>query len=473
MDPRKWIFECENSTKWHRKYILNKWRTGQFPEPYRNWIREYGHLVYIQGILRSNTLMTLDPTIIKRMMFKLPRQYRRTTMGRNMMKMSVGETGILVTDDKKHTHQRKMIVPHFTSMKMQSYFSIFQTHAMKLVSRLDDNTDITTEVSSVALDIIGICAFGYSFSIKENQRVSQAYVATFQKFDLLSVILLNYVPFGLGQYFPTKRFKQTLRSRELVCSTVSNIIEERRRRPEQDETMDLLNVLLKSSDENGNPLTTIEIRDQILTFLLAGHETSASTMAWFFYLMCENQEKQDKIRAEIRAKIPKLQNMTFETIQDLPLLTAAIKETLRLYPTIPLVARELDGSDELEYQNKSFQIKAGQRVMIPIAGMHRCEEYYDRPDDFVPERFVQGTMEFDKDAELKKDTPLMFTYMPFGRGARSCIGDRFAMNEMITILATLMHGFKMELACDSDCKPLMTGIFLKPSGLKVKLIDLR
>jgi cytochrome P450 len=211
------------------------------------------------------------------------------------------------------------------------------------------------------------------------------------------------------------------------------------------EIPDLLDLLLAGEDpETKRAMNTAELRDNLLTFIVAGHETTALALSWALYLCAFDTRVQEKARAEAQAVLS--DSATGKDVAKLPYIRAIIDEALRLYPPAALVSRTAQTRDSL----CGREVKPGDTVMIPIYALHRHEMLWDDPDAFRPERFVENK-------------PDRYAYLPFGDGPRICIGASFALQEAVIILATLLARFKFTAIPGKDPDPVMI-LTLRPEG---------
>ena len=213
------------------------------------------------------------------------------------------------------------------------------------------------------------------------------------------------------------------------------------------EVPDLLDLLLAGEDpKSGRTMTPAEIRDNLLTFIVAGHETTALSLAWSFYLCAFDQDVQDRARAEAQAVLGD-RAATGDDIQNLPYIRQIIDEAVGLYPPAGIVSRTARADDTLA----GADIRAGDTVMIPIYALHRSHLLWDNPDAFDPDRFAD-----------RKAIP-RYAYLPFGDGPRICIGASFALQEAVIILATLLARYRFTPVPGRAPAPVMI-VTLRPAG---------
>jgi cytochrome P450 len=235
-----------------------------------------------------------------------------------------------------------------------------------------------------------------------------------------------------------------LRHQQQIDQLLFAEIAERRQHPDENR-QDILSLMMAARDEDGQPMSDIELRDELLTLLFAGHETTATGLAWSLYWVHQQPEVYQKLMAELYSLAPDADPMT---IFKLPYLTAVCQETLRIYPvgmlTFPRVAKRLT-------QIMGYSIKAGTGVVACIYLVHRHPEIYPEPEKFKPERFL-----------TRKFSP--YEYLPFGGGVRQCIGLALAQFEMKLVLATILRSYELELAEKRPVKAARRGVTLSPLG---------
>jgi len=222
---------------------------------------------------------------------------------------------------------------------------------------------------------------------------------------------------------------------------------EARRERGRDGVPDLLDLLLEGEDpKTKRQMNTAELRDNLLTFIVAGHETTALTLAWSLYLCAFDQEVQDRARAEARGVLGD-RACTGEDVEHLPYIRQIVDEALRLYPPAGMVSRTAMADDTL----CGREVKKGDTVILPIYALHRSHLLWEEPDAFRPERFA------DRKAIDR------YAYLPFGDGPRICIGASFAIQEAVIILATLLNRYRFTPVKGRDPDPVMI-LTLRPEG---------
>jgi cytochrome P450 len=273
--------------------------------------------------------------------------------------------------------------------------------------------------------------------------------------DESSRTIVTFVPFlqvDLGPWSPYGRFRRRL---VRIDRMLLEEIERRRRSADRSARSDVLSLLLDAVDEDGKPMTAEELRDELVTLLVAGHETSATSLAWTLYYVLRHPRVLAAVRAELREAFGD-GPVTPGGIQGLRYLDAVVKEVARLRPILTFVARNLQSPVSLG----EWRLPAGMTVAPCIYLVHRREDLYAAPEAFRPERFFDAK-------------PSPYEYFPFGGGARRCLGMAFALYEMKVVLATVLSSVALELPEDSDVRAVRRAITIAPSdGVRVVARDL-
>jgi cytochrome P450 len=288
---------------------------------------------------------------------------------------------------------------------------------------LDEMTRLTLQVAGLSL--FGTDLTGAASAIGSASRI----VFEHASYRLNSV-------FPLPEWVPTRRNRRFVRARRVLDEAVFSMIAERRR--DGSERRALLALLMAARDEDGSAMTDAQLRDEVVTLMLAGHETTAATLAWTWYLLSEHPGEAAKLHAELDAVL----GGRAPSVGDLSRLTyteMVIQEAMRLYPPAWGIARQSLAEDELG----GYRLPAGSIVALGTYVTHRLPELWEEPDRFDPERFTP---------ERSAGRP-RFAYLPFGGGARQCVGASLAMLETRLVLATLAQRFRPRLVSGHPVVP--------------------
>jgi cytochrome P450 len=283
--------------------------------------------------------------------------------------------------------------------------------------------DLAREMLRLTLAIVGRTLFSTDVS-SEADGIGQAMTTIFELFDTLMMPFADWI-----QKLPLPAVRRFEKSRAVLDKVIYGLIAERRASG-RDEG-DLLSMLLLARDEDRNGMTDTQVRDEALTLLIAGHETTANALIWSWYLLSQNPEAEAKLHAEL-AEVLGGRLPQFEDVPQLPYTTGVFAESLRLYPPAWAIGRKA----KEEYTIGNYRIPADSILLVSPWVSHRDARWFVEPEKFDPDRWRP---------EIAETLP-KFAYFPFGGGARVCIGERFAWTEGVLVLATLAQRWKMRLA---------------------------
>lgn len=368
------------------------------------------------------------------------------------LRLLVG-SGLLTAEGEYWRQHRRLIQPVFSRRAMPGLGPLITAAAGKLARRWSDVpegslVDVRREMSSVALDIAGRALFSTDLA-GEAQQVRRAMSAG-QRIAILATLL----PVGWGPR-TTRIVKATAwglaGAREGIDGPVRRIMAERRARCLSDsEPGDLMDVLLRARDEQGRPLTDTEIGDEMATFLLAGHETSANALAWALALLAAFPAARLRLEEEADAVLGD-SGPGAADVGRLVWARAVACEALRLYPPAWTIERDALADDEVA----GVPVPQGSLVVISPFLVHRHREFWSDPAGFNPGRFLPGG---DGDPAARHRC----AFIPFGAGKRACIGASFAELEIVIVLAAIARRYRLELTATGVPKPLAR-VTLQPS----------
>jgi cytochrome P450 len=334
--------------------------------------------------------------------------------------------GLLFIDDPQHKTQRRLIMPAFHRKRIEEYQRVMRETATQMLDRWKPGValDVSKEMHQLALVIAGRTLFSMDLggSAGELGNAVATMIAT----------LSNPLNLGLAQLPfdvpPVGRGRTLRRGLARIDRVLGKIIERHRR--EGDDTGDVVSMLVAAHDEEGNGLTPQQVRDNLLTLFVAGHETSANALTWALYLLAQHPHVTRKLLEELDREL-KGEAPSAADLDRLPYLEQVVKETLRLYPPAPSanrVARE-------SFEWKGYTIEAGELVTYVPFVSHRMPTQFREPEVFRPERFDP----------VKGDPIAPYAYIPFAAGPRSCIGAPFATMEIKTVLAMALQRYRLDL----------------------------
>jgi unspecific monooxygenase len=353
----------------------------------------------------------------------------------------LGSSSTLLLDGDAHLARRRLLLPRFRGEVLQAFAPLVQRLGDRAVAKLPRGQPFALHpmFHATAFEVIAHALFS---ATPEPQRTRLLEVLrTFANHAVTSRLLMfPTLQLDLGRLSPWGR---VLRIVEATRQAV--LAETMRRRSVSEATTDLTGLLLAAVHDDGSALTDVEIRDEIMTMVAAGHETTAMALTWLAYAIYSRPSVLARLRAEVTS-------CNDDQIDGQPYLDAVIRESLRFYSLIP------NGSGRLAKRSLrlgGFDIPAGTMVTAALHAIHRDSSVFERPDEFWPERFSDG----------KYST---YEWLPFGGGTRRCLGMPFAMLEMKLLIASLVRTTDLEIV-QSNVRPTWRGAFLMPSkGLRVR-----
>mmetsp|Transcript_18105 Transcript_18105/g.39342 ORF Transcript_18105/g.39342 Transcript_18105/m.39342 type:complete len:463 (-) Transcript_18105:22-1410(-) len=407
--------------------------------PQLRWARDHGGMLIYRTFGNLKVLPT-EAEALKRILVVNARNYVKPHQTKWMLTQVAGES-LLTTEGDSHARQRKYLNPAFHFTHLKTFVPVFCLQARTLadtwrrhLSQLASGEsfaelNISEEMNKVTLDIIGITAFGFDFEAAKSEGYNKVNAAYKQVFANAGLSVSGLVRYLSNDWIPTGAAKRTNAALAIIRETVVEIVKRKRENPGGVST-DLLSLVIEQTKQEA--ISEQELVDQVMTFLVAGHETTATTLSWAMYLLSVNPDAQHKAAAEVRA-VAGDKTLAWDDFEKMPFLAAVLDETLRLYPAAPITSREALEDDTVA----GHHIPKGTPIIICPGVVHRLERYWPEPETFSPERFLPGGSGVDT-----KKNP--FAYLPFLVGERACIGRRFALAEATAVLATLLQSFSWE-----------------------------
>ena len=350
-----------------------------------------------------------------------------------------GDHSMLLLGGERHRQHRKLLMPPFHGERMRAYGALLQEIAHRSVAELSRGNPLTALHLSqmISLEVIIRAVFG----VQQPERVRLFKEATREFLDSYTAPLTFMPPLRrpLGGVGPWDRFqRQATRYEAMLEEEITA------RRASRAEGQDILSLMLATRDEDGQPMSEAELKDELRTLLLAGYETTAIGMAWALYYIHRLPEVRTRLLDELAALGPA---PTAEQLVQQPYLSAVCDEALRIHPVLPATSRKLVAPFTL----RGWSLPAGVGVMASILLAHGDPALYPEPERFRPERFLE-----------RKYSP--FEYLPFGGGARRCLGAAFALYEMKIALGSLLAAHRFTLAEDRPVPPTRRNVAFGPRG---------
>lgn len=367
--------------------------------------------------------------------------------GLRSLRSLLGE-GLLTNEGESWFRQRRLAQPVFQQKRIAGYGKAMVEYAEQLVNSWQDGQtrDIHEDMMRLTLNIVMKTIFNQDVSEGEAQNIAHAVDVALDWFESK-----RKQGFLVLEWFPRPeniRYKNAIQQ---LDQSVYGIINQRRSSGESPG--DLLSMLMEARDEDDNSqMSDKQLRDELITLIIAGHETTSNTLSWTWMLLAQYPE----VRAKLLEEIDTVLEGRTPTVADLPRLPYAdlvIKESMRLYPAVPNITREAVKDCEIG----GYTIPAGCAIMISQWVMHRSPKYFDNPEVFQPERW-----ENDLEKRLTRGV-----YIPFGDGPRICIGKGFALMEAVLLLVTIAQKYQLALVPNFQIVP-QPSITLRPEhGLKM------
>lgn len=407
---------------------------------------KYGDIIPLRLGLTPACLLT-NPDYIEQVL--KDRESFIKSRGLRALRSLLGE-GLLTSEGESWFRQRRLVQPVFQQKRISGYGKVMVEYAEAMANSWQDGQtrDIHEDMMRLTLNIVMKTIFNQEVSEGEAKNIANAVDVAMDWFESK-----RKQGFLILEWFPRPeniRYKNAIQQ---LDKSVYSIINQRRNSGESPG--DLLSMLMEARDEDDNSqMNDKQLRDELITLIIAGHETTSNTLSWTWMLLAQYPEVQSKLLEEIKTV---LEGRT-PTVADLPRLRYAslvIKESMRLYPAVPTLGREATKDCEIG----GYTIPAGCAIIISQWVMHHHPKYFENPEVFQPERW-----ENDLEKRLTKGV-----YIPFGDGPRICIGKGFALMEAVLLLVTIAQKYQLSLIPDFPIVP-QPSITLRPEhGLKMVL----
>ncbi|CAH1400045.1 unnamed protein product [Nezara viridula] len=451
--PSKFPFGCSHEILTHPRfgaYLHDEMYKKLAPNP-----------MFGLFVMRVPMLHVRDPELIQLILTKEFSHFRERMFFKSSEKDLLSQN-LFGLGSEKWRALRVKLTPTFTSGKMKAMFPLFVNCAEAfdslIISKIGSNVDIKDLVGRLTTDIICCCAFGLDINTiqepdHELRRIgAQAFQMRF--IDRVKILILQAMPKIANKIEARLSPKET---EDYIVKLVEDTMEYRKKNNiKRNDFLDLL-IQLNNKGTIGDDmkdeieeqkcqpfeLTIGLMAAQCFVFFIAGFETSSSVQSFCLYELAVNQDIQTRVRKEIDEIIEKHGGLTYQAVHEMEYLDMVISETMRKYPTLPLLMRYCTKSITTRY---GYKIEAGDSILIPVWSLHHDPEYYPDPEKFNPERF----------SEQNRESIKPYTYLPFGEGPRMCIGMRFGQLQTKVGLITLLRKSRVE-PCAATKIPLVLG----------------
>jgi cytochrome P450 len=411
---------------------------GNLPEISRDWLgtltryaREYGDFVPLQ-LGPKRTVLVSHPSYLEDVLITHNRAFIKSLALRHSKR--VFGDGLVTSEGDAWFSQRRTMQPTMHHRYVAAYAETMLDATRQMLSCWCDGqqVDLCAEFSRLTLEIVTRTLFGTTITEREAKDVARVKTVILAGFDCRISSLRFLIPDTL----PFPGHFAYLHAAQQLDEIVYRLIERARRDGSPTDT--LLSVLLRSQDANGRHMTDRQIRDQVVSLLVAGHETTALTLSWAFVLLAQHPEIEAKLAREAMCGLDG-EPLSVDCFNRLSYAASIVDETLRLYPTSWVIARESIAKCRIG----PFGIDPGTVVVMSQWVVHRDERFFDNAECFRPQRWTDG---------LAKRLP-RFAYFPFGGGPRACIGDAFARMEMVLLLGTIISQVHLALVPGESVVP--------------------
>jgi cytochrome P450 len=410
---------------------------------YRAWMAEFRTPFF-------RSYMCNDPALVRRVLDERPDDFPKSNRIREGLNPLLGNS-VFVTNGEVWKRQRRIIDPAFEGGRLRGTFPAMWAAGQAAVARMPVGcVEVEEEMSHAAADVI----FRTLFSIPIEHEIAAAVFAEFRTYQRTQPILNLAAFLPLPRWFPRFHRRATKQSAAVIRSLISRLTESRAAEIAADTAPDDLATKIMVTPD---PLTqerfeTAEMVDQVAIFFLAGHETSASALAWALYVLALHPQVQDRVAAEAMAlgDAP-----DFGAVSKLKYTRDVFREVLRLYPPVPMMVRENRCPEEM----RGRHVAPGAQIVLSPWHLHRHERIWDRPDDFDPDRW-----QTDAGRTCAREA-----YLPFSSGPRVCPGAGFAMVEGPLLLAMLTRAFRFERIDGDDPVPVAHLTVRAKDGIRLKI----
>ena len=414
--------------------------------------QRYGHVFSTSFYSNAHKIVFVsDPEVLREILTRDSKDLSAPGKENNIVAPLLGDYSITMLDGAKHRGRRKLLMPSFHGERLQNYGQLICDLTEKIFDQQPvGETFCARELTQkISLQVILEVVFGFRDG-ERTQKIAYRVAQMLDFFNSPTSSLFLFLPLlqkDLGRWSPWGYFLH-LRSQldELLYAEINE-----RRNQKDAEATDILALLLAVRDENGEGLSNQEVRDELVTLLFAGHETTATALSWALYWTHHLPEVGAKVRQELSSLG---ENPDPVEIFKLPYLTAVCNETLRIYPVGMLTfSRVVKESMEIE----GYQFTPNMSIVGCIYLAHQREDLYPQPKEFKPERFLERQFS-------------TYEFMPFGGGVRRCLGEALAMFELKLVLATILSRYQLSLADNQPEKPHRRGLTLAPTrGVRMKI----
>jgi cytochrome P450 len=407
-------------------------------------MKQYGDIYFVDAFRHKLSVVT-SPEYAKYILQENHRNYIKS-FGYDVLKLLLGQ-GLLTSEGDFWLRQRRLAQPAFHKKKIESLVELMGDCTQKTIDEITKNSEdgkkinVSALMNKLTLEIVARSLFGSE--INEDMETIRKANTIANEFAMQRIRKIALLP----MWFPSKENMDFKNAVGVLDQVIYKLIKKRMANKEEGFN-DLLSILMDSVDsETGEQMNSLQLRDEVMTLFIAGHETTANALMWLWLVLSQN----DQIRIKMQEEVGAVLNGRKPTLEDIPklkYLRQVIDELLRLYPPAWVIGRRNIEEDEIG----GYYIPKGMNLLVMVYHIHRHPKLWKDPEVFDPERFSE---------ENQKNIP-KYAYLPFGGGPRMCIGNTFALTEMMVIVSMLVQKFNFNTDNVSlKMEPLIT---LRPAG---------
>jgi cytochrome P450 len=389
----------------------------------RDLVHQYGDVVQMR-MADHYIYLVANPEDIRYILVEAPEKFTKAPIYRVLLSRFLGN-GLLTSDGDFWKRQRKLSQPAFHTKRIQAYGETMVNYTKAMLESWEAGQihDVNRDMMRLTLSIVVKSLFNTEIG-EEADKIGEALTTVLEATSEGIQSVFQMLP----EWVPIPRNIKNKQGVAQLDAIINRIIEERRQSPE--DNGDLLSMLLLAEDEEGNHMTDKQLRDEVVTLVLAGHETTANALTWTWYLLSQHPEIEASFHAELD-RVLGGRTATLADLRGLEYTSLIFKEAMRLYPPIPSFARQATVPVELG----GYTLPAGARIAISPNIVHHDARWWDDPEAFRPERFAK-----DNEKGITR-----YAYLPFGGGPRVCLGNSFAEMEAVLLLATIGQYYQLRL----------------------------
>ncbi|MEM7101671.1 MAG: cytochrome P450 [Bacteroidota bacterium] len=388
--------------------------------------KQYGDF-FVVDMRLSKFYISRHPEVFRKLLQTNHKNYVKDKFY-GKLKLALGE-GLLMNEGESWMRQRRLAQPAFYKKRLIELFNTMVDIAEGFCDDLSSHCDtgvainITSELNRITSDIVVATLLGTG--LNEDSQYIQDTILELQEYIIKHIRR----PAAAAFAYVTGEHRRYMKKMAEFDASIYQIIEDRKKNP--DGHNDLLSMLMAARDaDTGEPMNNRQLRDEVITIYVAGHETSSNALSWTWYLLTKHPEVYQKVKQEVNEVLGD-KRPDFETIMRLQYTRQVLDESMRFYPPAWATGREALGPDEI----LGHKFKKGDMFFMSIYELHRHPDYWENPDQFDPDRFSPDN---------RKGRP-KFVYLPFGAGPRMCIGNNFAIMEIMLLMATMIRRYDYEI----------------------------